>query len=259
MTRHRDKNRTAGHKERNDASGLIWLWGTHAVKAALANSGRKSRKLLVLPGSDPVILQLASRSRVTVETVDMTGISRALPREAVHQGLALLTSPLEDLDVSEVVEEAKSPCCLVLLDQVTDPHNFGAVIRSAAAFGASGIIVQDRHSPPASGVLAKAASGALETVPIIRVVNIARTLESLGEQGFLRLAFADEAAVPLDQVDLNRNVVLVLGSEGDGLRRLTRECCDQAIRLPTTAAMPSLNVSNAAAVALYAWSVARRV
>ena len=258
MTRHRDRNRQTGHKDRSDTSGLVWLWGLHAVKAALKNPERKSRKLLVSQGVDPEILQLAGRTRVLVEQTDPTGISRALPREAVHQGLALLSSPLEEHDVASIVEDANSPCCLVLLDQVTDPHNFGAVIRSAAAFGASGIIVQDRHSPPASGVLAKAASGALELVPIIRVVNIARSLEQLGERGFLRLAFADEAAEPIEKLDLKRDVVLVLGSEGDGLRRLTRESCDLSVRLPTSSAMPSLNVSNAAAVALYAWSIAKK-
>jgi len=119
------------------------------------------------------------------------------------------------------------------------------------------VIVQDRHSPPLHGVLAKAASGAVEKVPIISVVNIARTLEQLGREGFLRLAFADEASEPLETLDLQRDIVLVLGAEGEGLRRLTRENCDISVRLPTTDAMPSLNVSNAAAVALYAYAIAR--
>lgn len=258
MTRHRDKNRGAGHKDRNDTGGMIWLWGTHAVKAALKNPERKCRKVLISQGADPEILQHAARSKVIVENTDHTAIERALPRDSVHQGVALLASPLEEQDVASVIEAAKRPCCLVLLDQVTDPHNFGAVIRSAAAFGACAVVVQDRHSPPASGVLAKAASGALETVPIVRVVNIARALEQLGENGFLRLALADEAAEPVESLDLKRDIVLVLGSEGEGLRRLTRESCDMSIRLPTTPAMPSLNVSNAAAVALYAWAIAQR-
>lgn len=139
---------------------------------------------------------------------------------------------------------------------MTDPHNLGAILRSAAAFGVCGVVVQDRNSPPVTGVLAKAASGAIELVPLIRVVNIARTLEELGEMGFLRLAFADEASEPIEKLDLKRDVVLVLGAEGDGLRRLTRENCDVAVRLPTRPQMPSLNVSNAAAVALYACAIA---
>lgn len=257
MTRHRDRQRTSSHKERGDASGLIWLWGTHAVTAALKNPARKCRKLLVGPGADDEVLRLGAKAKAQIERVDLATIDKVLPRDAVHQGIATLTLPLEEQDVAGVLEAAKRPCCLVLLDQVTDPHNFGAVIRSAAAFGASAVIVQDRHSPPLQGVLAKAASGALETVPIVEVVNIARTLEQLGKDGFLRIAFADGANRSLNDMDLNRDVVLVLGSEGDGIRRLTREMCDVEVRLPTTAAMPSLNVSNAAAVALYAWATRR--
>lgn len=258
MTRRKEMNRGVSAKDHGGTSGLIWLWGTHAVKAALKNPHRKCRKLLLSQGADPEFSQLAARAKAIVERADHHTIERALPREAVHQGAALLTFPLEEQDVASVLESAKRPCCLVLLDQVTDPHNLGAVIRSAAAFGAVGVIVQDRHSPPASGVLAKAASGALESVPVVRVVNIARTLEELGELGFLRLALADEASEPIEKQDLKRDVVLVLGSEGEGLRRLTRENCDAAIRLPAKAAMPSLNVSNAAAVALYAWAIAQK-
>lgn len=257
MTRHRDRNRTPSNRDGTPQGNLVWLWGTHAVTAALRNPARKCRKLLVGPGADPEILRLAGKAKAQVEQTDMVTIDRVLPKDAVHQGFALHAFPLEEQDVAGVLETAKRPCCLVLLDQVTDPHNFGAVIRSAAAFGASAIIVQDRHSPPLHGVLAKAASGALETVPIVEVVNISRALEQLGKDGFLRLAFADGATESLEQMNLDRDIVLVFGSEGDGIRRLTRESCDVTVRLPTTDAMPSLNVSNAAAVALYAWSVGR--
>ena len=257
MTRHRDGHRPSGHKERGNESGLMWLWGTHAVAAALGNPARKCRKMLASQGVDAQLVALAQRRKIPVEVADGAVISRVVPREAVHQGLALQVLPLEEQDVAGVLETAKRPCCLVLLDQVTDPHNFGAVIRSAAAFGASAVIVQDRHSPPLHGVLAKAASGAVEKVPIVSVVNIARTLEQLGREGFLRLAFADEASQTLETLDLQRDIVLVLGAEGEGLRRLTRENCDISVRLPTTDAMPSLNVSNAAAVALYACAIAR--
>jgi 23S rRNA (guanosine2251-2'-O)-methyltransferase len=139
---------------------------------------------------------------------------------------------------------------------VTDPHNLGAVLRSAAAFGACGVVVHERSSPAESGVVAKAASGALELVPLVRVVNIARALDELGHLGFLRLAFAENARELLARIDLDRDVVLALGAEGEGLRRLTSEKCDVTVRLPTRPAMPSLNVSNAAAVALYACAVA---
>lgn len=254
MTR-RNRGHGRGPQDHRSHEDSHWLWGAHAVRAALANPERHCRKLLVV-GSDPALQALAAKAKVPVETLDAHGVARALPRDAVHQGVALLADPLEELDIHDAIDSATAPRRLVLLDQVTDPHNLGAILRSAAAFGACGVIVQDRNSPPITGVLAKAASGAIEVVPLVRVVNIARTLEELGELGFVRLAFADEAAEAIETVDLKRDVVLVLGAEGEGLRRLTRENCDVAVRLPTRPEMPSLNVSNAAAVALYACSIA---
>ena len=254
MTR---RNRGRGPEQRTDSGG-IWLWGTHAVRAALANPRRKGRKLLISGSAETEFRALAAKSKVPVETADHNAIDRALPRDAVHQGVALLTSPLTEADIHDAIEDIPAPRRLVLLDQVTDPHNLGAILRSAAAFGVCGVVVQDRNSPPEGGVLAKAASGALELVPIVRVVNIARTLDELGDLGFLRIALADEAAEPIEKVDLDRDIVLVLGAEGEGLRRLTREKCDIAVRLPTRPEMPSLNVSNAAAVALYACATAKR-
>lgn len=253
MTR---RSRGRGAEQRTDTGG-IWLWGIHAVRAALANPARKSRKLLISGSAEPELRALAAKSKVLVETADHHAIDRALPRDAVHQGVALLTTPLAEADIHDAIEGIAEPRRLILLDQVTDPHNLGAILRSAAAFGVCGVIVQDRNSPPEGGVLAKAASGALELVPVVRVVNIARALDELGELGFLRVALADEAAEPIEDVDLSRDVVLVLGAEGEGLRRLTREKCDVAVRLPTRPEMPSLNVSNAAAVALYACCVRR--
>lgn len=246
-----------GGEQRHEAGGL-WLWGTHAVRSALANPARKSKKLLISANAEPELRALAGKAKVPVETADHHAIDRALPRDAVHQGAALLTAALAEQDIHDAIEGKSGSRRVVVLDQVTDPHNLGAILRSAAAFGVCGVVVQDRNSPPEGGVLAKAASGALELVPIVRVVNIARTLDELAELGFLRLALADEAAEPIEQVDLDRDVVLVLGAEGEGLRRLTREKCDIAVRLPTQPQMPSLNVSNAAAVALYACAISRR-
>jgi 23S rRNA (guanosine2251-2'-O)-methyltransferase len=251
MTR---RNRGHGHDNRSEG-GAIWLWGAHAVRAALANPARKSKKLLIsVP--DPDFRALAAKAKVPLESADAHAIARNLPRDAVHQGVALLTTPLTELDIHDAIESATSPRRIVLLDQVTDPHNLGAILRSAAAFGAAAVVVQDRNSPPEGGVLAKAASGALEMVPVVRVVNIARTLDDFADLGFLRVALADEVSEPIEHIDLNRDLVLVLGAEGEGLRRLTREKCDVAVRLPTQPAMPSLNVSNAAAIALYASTIA---
>jgi 23S rRNA (guanosine2251-2'-O)-methyltransferase len=229
-----------------------WLWGKHAVKAALENPRRHPKKLLITAAAQPEFEPLLKRRGLSVQTLDNEGVSRALPRDAVHQGIALLADPLPDVDIHDALEGKTGHRRLIMLDQVSDPHNLGAILRTAAAFGAAGVIVQDRHSPPVSGTLAKAASGAVELVPLVRVVNLSRTLEELGDLGFLRLAFADEAAQPIGTINLKQDIVLVLGAEGEGLRRLTRERCDVAVRLPTAPQMPSLNVSNAAAVGLYA-------
>jgi 23S rRNA (guanosine2251-2'-O)-methyltransferase len=164
--------------------------------------------------------------------------------------------PLDDAWLDELLRRGDERAVLLVLDQVTDPHNVGAILRSAAAFGAVGIVTQDRHSPPESGVVAKASSGALERVPWARVVNLARALEEIGEAGFWRIGLAGDAEMNLKDALGSPRVALVLGAEGSGLRPNTREHCDAIARLPITDAVESLNVSNAAAVALYAATIA---
>jgi 23S rRNA (guanosine2251-2'-O)-methyltransferase len=231
-------------------SGL-WLYGLHAVRAALANPRRFARRaVLTERAAEEIGAKLLGRVRH--ETSDMAGISKILPEGAVHQGAAILVEPLPRRELDSVLEETAGKRRIVLvLDQITDPHNEGAILRTAAAFGVTAVIVQDRHSPPETGVLAKAASGALDIVPVIHEVNIARALEMLGKHGFWRVALAGDGELPLGEAKHPGDVALVLGSEGAGLRRLVRERCDVAAFLPIEAAMESLNVSNAAAVALY--------
>jgi 23S rRNA (guanosine2251-2'-O)-methyltransferase len=175
-----------------------------------------------------------------------------VPHDAPHQGVVIEVEPLEDTWLDGILSDAGERAVLLVLDQVTDPHNVGAILRSAAAFGAVGIVTQDRHSPPESGALAKAASGALERVPWARVVNLARALEEIGEAGFWRIGLAGDAETNLKDALGPPRVALVLGAEGPGLRPNTREHCDALARLPISDAIESLNVSNAAAVALYA-------
>ena len=193
---------------------------------------------------------------VQVTLAEAPDLGRLVPSDAPHQGVVIEVEPLEDAWLDDVLAEAPERAVLLVLDQVTDPHNVGAILRSAAAFGAVGIVTQDRHSPPESGALAKAASGALERVPWVRVVNLARTLEQIGEAGFWRIGLAGEAEADLKSALGPSKVALVLGAEGPGMRQNTREHCDALARLPITDSIESLNVSNAAAVALYAASVA---
>lgn len=240
--------RNRGAETPGDGGGH-WLYGTHAVLAALANPHRKVKSLLATAGA---VQELPAGTKPAPQIVEPGALAQRLPPGAVHQGLALLAAPLPELAIDEVCAAPAPNALVVVLDQVTDPHNVGAILRSAAAFGASALVVTDRHAPNVTGVLAKAASGALEQVPMVRVVNLARALDELGELGYWRIGLDSEAPDTLDRVAPSGPVALVLGAEGPGLRRLTRERCDALVRLPTAGPIASLNVSNAAAIALYA-------
>lgn len=177
-----------------------------------------------------------------------------MPEGAVHQGFAVAVTPLPALALDDLLAQhpPAADALVVVLDQATDPRNVGAVLRSAAAFAAAAVVVQDRHAPDESGVLAKAASGALETVPMVRVVNIARALRTLAEAGFFCVGLDSGAEQPITSLAFPKRVALVIGAEGAGLRRLTRECCEWLARIPIAPAVESLNVSVAAAIALFA-------
>ncbi len=235
----------------------VWLYGLHAVKAALANPRRRHHRLLLSDEAAEALRGDASVSNalesIAVEATNRDGIGRVLPPGAVHQGAALLTEPLTDVALEDVLDRAAEAekSVLLVLDQVTDPQNVGAILRSAAAFGADAVLGPDRHAPPETGALVKAASGAVEIVPLVRVVNLARALEDLKKAGFWIAGLDGQAPQTLAAADMTGKVALVLGAEGEGLRRLTRDHCDILVRLPISERMESLNVSAAAAVALY--------
>jgi len=233
--------------------GGVWLHGLHPVAAALANPARRLRRLLLTPEAEATLAaRIPPPWRIAAERVERQRFSTFLAEDAVHQGAALLVEPLAVPTLERAL--AHDPGPVLVLDQVTDPRNVGAILRSAAAFGAAAILMQDRHAPPETGALARAASGALELVPVLRVVNIARGIEALKAAGCWVIGLEGTAPVTLAQAasDLaGRRPALVLGAEGEGMRRLTRESCDELARLPIAPAMESLNVSAAAAVALY--------
>jgi 23S rRNA (guanosine2251-2'-O)-methyltransferase len=229
------------------------FWGKHAVAAALDNPERKVLRAWATRDASE-FMQFPKEVQLTL--AEAPDLGRLVPNDAPHQGIVIEVEPLEDAWLDDLLADAPERAVLLVLDQITDPHNVGAILRSAAAFGAVGIVTQDRHSPPESGALAKAASGALERVPWVRVVNLARALEQIGEVGFWRIGLAGEAEADLKSALGPPRVALVLGAEGAGMRQNTREHCDALARLPIADSMESLNVSNAAAVALYAASVA---
>jgi 23S rRNA (guanosine2251-2'-O)-methyltransferase len=228
------------------------FWGHHAVAAVLDNPNRKVLRAWATRDGAAV---MNFPKDVPLTLADVADLGRLVPHDAPHQGVVIEAEPLEDVWLDGILQSADARSVLLVLDQVTDPHNVGAILRSAAAFGAAGIVTQDRHSPPEGGVIAKAASGALERVPWARVVNLARALEEIGEAGFWRIGLAGDAETDLAAALGPKRVALVLGAEGPGLRHNTREHCDALARLPISDAVESLNVSNAAAIALYAASI----
>lgn len=239
-----------GHRPSQAPAGRPRFWGRHAVTAALANPNRTVRKLW---GTREALASLDLPPVLPVVYADVADLGRMVPSDAPHQGLVVEVDPLDEIWLGDLLMEGRDyrrP--LVVLDQVTDPHNVGAVLRSAAAFDALGIVTQDRHAPPESGALARAASGALETVPWVRVVNLARALDEIAEAGFWRIGLTGHADQTLAQVMGEAKVAIVLGAEGEGMRQNTEAHCDQLAKLPISPKVESLNVSNAAAIALYA-------
>jgi 23S rRNA (guanosine2251-2'-O)-methyltransferase len=236
-------------QRRDDLDG--WIWGRHAVEAALANPAREGpfRLALTQAGAQALESRLAGRRDLRPEVMEAHELARLLPPGAAHQGIALRAPVLEGVDLDALADSAEG--VIVMLDQITDPQNVGAVFRSAAAFGAKGVVLQDRHAPALSGALAKAAAGAIEQVPCARVVNLSRALERLADLGWRAVGLDSSAPETLAQTLDARPTVLVLGSEGEGIRRLVAEHCDALARIAMPGGFESLNVSNAAAIALY--------
>jgi len=227
----------------------VWLYGTHAVAAALANPARRLRRLMLTEEAEAALTQrLPPPWPLQPERVERGRLDQLLGRDIAHQGLALLADPLAPPSLQLALDRTGP---LLVLDQVTDPRNVGAILRAAASFGAAAVITQDRNAPEETGALAKAASGALETMPLLRAVNIARTLIALKAANIWVVGLDAGGGTLAGPALAGRRVALVLGAEGDGLRRLTRETCDEIAGFAMQGAVGSLNVSAAAAVALY--------
>ncbi|WP_010544324.1 23S rRNA (guanosine(2251)-2'-O)-methyltransferase RlmB [Sphingomonas elodea] len=239
-----------GHRPSQASASRPRFYGRHAVLAALANPERTVRKIW---GTREALSALDLPPVIPITYADVADLGRLVPADAPHQGLVIEVDPLEEIWLGDLLErgaEDKRP--LLVLDQVTDPHNVGAILRSAAAFDALGIVTQDRHAPPETGTLARSAAGTLEVVPWVRVVNLSRALDEIAEAGFWRVGLTGHAKATLSEVMGEGRVALVLGAEGEGMRQNTEAHCDELARLPISPKVESLNVSNAAAVALYA-------
>ena len=249
--------RQGGAGEDGDADGVVLLWGMHPVEAALANPARVISKLYLTENAENKLKAALEARGAVAERVHPRDLDKRLGADTVHQGVLLETEPLPELPMNALARTAEGRP-LIVLDQVTDPHNVGAVLRSAAVFGAAGVVMTRRNSPPLAGVLAKSASGALEMVPVARVQNLARSLEDLKVAGCTVIGLDGEGTETLDAIAWPAQPVFVLGAEGKGLRQLTKETCSMVCRIATAGQLASLNVSNAAAVALHLAHMRRR-
>ncbi len=228
----------------------VRLWGHHAVTAAIANPDRTIRKIW---GTRETLSPMELPPALPISYCDGSDLQRLVPFDAPHQGIVADFDPLPDIWLGEVLDEAQhSDAPILLLDQVTDPHNVGAIFRSAAAFDVAAVVTQDRHAPPEGGALAKAASGALEIIPWVRVVNLSRALDEIAEAGYWRIGLAGEGELAIADALPPGKTALVMGAEGSGLRPNVAQHCDALANIPISARMESLNVSNATAIALYA-------
>jgi 23S rRNA (guanosine2251-2'-O)-methyltransferase len=239
--------RPAWHGRESSPDGPVILYGWHTVVAALANPQRQIRKLWLTENAARRLADDNIKIPVTPEIVRPTMIDQRLGPDAVHQGLLAEADPLPSPDIEALAQEG----IVLVLDQITDPHNVGAIMRSAAAFAVKAIVTTARHSPEATGVLAKSASGALELVPLVTVQNLARALTEMNDQGFMTVGLDSAGSENLGAIALQQPLALVLGAEGKGLRQLTRETCSVVARLDMPGEIKSLNVSNAAVLALY--------
>ena len=233
-------------------SGPVFLYGLHTVRAAIDNPRREKRRLLATPNALARLRESGEINGLSISETTPRELERLLGADAVHQGAALEVAPVSRFGLNDITD----PRLVVVLDQVTDPHNVGAILRTACAFGADAVMTTSRYAPRETGVMAKAASGALDLVPLIEVTNLGNALEALKTRGLTVIGLDSEAPAPLAPRREPGAVALVLGAEGKGLRQRTRELCDQLVRLDMPGAIRSLNVSNAAAISLYALTAA---
>jgi 23S rRNA (guanosine2251-2'-O)-methyltransferase len=252
----RPQHRPPRHGRASTEDRQTLIFGIHAVEAALANPQRTVRHLWLTDNAENRLRPALTARQLAHERTSPRDLDRRLGADTVHQGALLETDPLPEPDLA-MLAEAAAGRPIVVLDQVTDPHNVGAILRSAAVFGAAGLVMTRRHSPPLDGALAKSASGALEHVPVALVQNLARALAEIKELGLIVIGLDGEAPDQLEAINWPERAALVLGAEGKGLRQLTRDSCDRLARIATDGPLASLNVSNAAAVALHLGTMRR--
>jgi 23S rRNA (guanosine2251-2'-O)-methyltransferase len=236
-------------KQTGNSNNQFYIYGKHAVLAAITNSNRIIHKIFITSDEYNKIIPKS----ISISKISKQELIKILPPSSVHQNIAALVTPLKQLDINDIISKEENKL-IIILDNVTDPHNIGAILRSAAAFSASCLIMTDINSPQESGTIAKNASGALEITPIIKISNLATTIKQLQNHNYWVIGLDGEANMHLEQTPTYDKIAIILGAEGKGLRQLTRKLCDLTVKLNISPNMESLNVSNAAAIALYHFS-----
>jgi len=226
-----------------------YIYGLHAVSFAIRNNHRRIQKVLFTKEAASQKLDLPKN--IKVEPIEKAQLQKLTGHDAVHQGIAALVHPLDPWSLEDLTRISSPNQLVMILDQVTDPHNVGAILRTCAVFGVTAMILTDRHAPGESGPLAKTACGALELVPMIRITNLAQALTQLKDMGFWTVGLAESGEQPLSQINWKGKMAVIMGAEGDGMRTLTKKHCDFLARLETSKTFSTLNVSNAAAIALH--------
>jgi 23S rRNA (guanosine2251-2'-O)-methyltransferase len=238
-------------EKNNTREESVWIYGKHAVRAALQNPKRKILRFIVLESCRNYWEECRLLQRINIEIVDKNFFNALFGKEAIHQGCAVLAKQLPECSVEELIKDESDMRPFVFLDQISDPQNIGSILRAAAVFGARATVVTENNSPPLTPAVIKAASGAVEHVPLIRVTNLVRTINDLKKNGFWCMGLDERSDKKICEISLNEKLIIVIGSEGDGMRRLTRETCDFLVQLPAFANFSTLNAAQAATISLY--------
>ena len=238
--------------QQKNTKNMMWIYGKHAVKAAVHNEGREVSRLVILESCKDFVEQLDCRSKsLKPEIVDRNFLSALFGKDSIHQGCAALIKNFDELSLEDVLDDESDDRPIIFLDQITDPQNIGGILRAAAVFGARAVVMMYTNSPEVTPAISKIASGALELIPLIRIVNLVNSIKLLKKQGFWIIGTAENSEKKLDEIDLRGKNAFIIGSESDGIRRLTRENCDFLVQLPTSGEFTTLNAAQAATVSLY--------
>ncbi len=238
-------------KKSPSSKDTMWIYGRHAVKAAVLNEKREILRTIVLESCRDFLNEFRCCKSLNIEIADKNLFSAIFGKDSTHQGCAVLVKKVRDFALEDLIEDDSDDRPIIFLDQITDPQNIGSILRASAVFGARAVVVTENHSPALTPAIAKAASGVLESIPLIRVINLVHSINLLKKRGFWIMGLAEESNKMINEIKLSGKFVFIIGNEGEGMRRLTRDSCDFLVKLPVFGGFTTLNAAQAATVSLY--------